>query len=108
MNTSGAFFGLTSNQRRSSPGSLHADPQGRRQNDVPQRRDAVAAANSLRIRRFAGRLAKPFAGEKPPTLVPGESVETRSAPFGVLFTQDALDIFQIESKVSTEGRPFSE
>ncbi|MBO8163192.1 MAG: hypothetical protein H0Z34_05625 [Brevibacillus sp.] len=31
------------------------------------RRDAVAAAISLRIRRFAGRLAKPFAGEKPPT-----------------------------------------
>ncbi|MBO8165545.1 MAG: hypothetical protein H0Z34_17855 [Brevibacillus sp.] len=28
------------------------------------RRAAVAAAISLRIRRFAGRLAKPFAGEK--------------------------------------------
>ncbi|MBO8163391.1 MAG: hypothetical protein H0Z34_06680 [Brevibacillus sp.] len=31
------------------------------------RRDAFAAAISLRMRRFAGRLAKPFAGEKPPT-----------------------------------------
>ncbi|MBO8164834.1 MAG: hypothetical protein H0Z34_14130 [Brevibacillus sp.] len=33
------------------------------------RGEAAAAANSLRIRRFAGRLAKPFAGEKPPALV---------------------------------------
>ncbi|MBO8164078.1 MAG: hypothetical protein H0Z34_10220 [Brevibacillus sp.] len=52
------------NQRRSSPGSLHDDPQGQRQNDVQQRRDAVAAAISLRIRRFAGRLAKPVRWRK--------------------------------------------
>ncbi|MBO8165064.1 MAG: hypothetical protein H0Z34_15370 [Brevibacillus sp.] len=37
------------------------------------RRDAVAAAISLRIRRFAGRLAKPFAGENRPHSFPCES-----------------------------------
>ncbi|MBO8163299.1 MAG: hypothetical protein H0Z34_06215 [Brevibacillus sp.] len=51
------------------------------------RRDAVAAAISLRIRRFAGRLAKPLAGEKPPALV----------------------ILQIEYKASSDrARPFCE
>ncbi|MBO8164728.1 MAG: hypothetical protein H0Z34_13585 [Brevibacillus sp.] len=49
------------------------------------RRDAAAAVNSLRIRRFAGRLAKPFAGEKRPALVPSENFETRPAPYDALF-----------------------
>ncbi|MBO8162224.1 MAG: hypothetical protein H0Z34_00725 [Brevibacillus sp.] len=64
------------------------------------RRDAVAAAISLRIRRFAGRLAKPFAGEKRPALVPCESFGIRPAPYDALFVP--------RQRVLTGERPFSE
>ncbi|MBO8164169.1 MAG: hypothetical protein H0Z34_10675 [Brevibacillus sp.] len=57
------------------------------------RRDAVAAAISLRIRCFAGRLAKPFAGEKPPALVPKREKAVQLNQYRLILCspQDASD-----------------
>ncbi|MBO8164757.1 MAG: hypothetical protein H0Z34_13730 [Brevibacillus sp.] len=71
MNTSGAFFRAHLRWPTSEEAVQDRSTTIRRGSVKTRsrfRRDAAAAAFSLRMRRFAGRLAKPFAGEKRPAL----------------------------------------